>query len=105
METRVNVTSVQLLAELLQARRGGTRPDGAFRTKELKKILGWSIDSVRDALLELKTAGVVECVHISVETLSEKNQAIPHYRIKDGEDIEQLVERMLESRNKENDND
>lgn len=101
METRVNVTSAQLLAELLRARRSGTRPDGAYRTKELKKALGWSMDSVRDALWELKGTGVVECIHISVETLSGKNQMIPHYRIKDGEEIEQLVELMLDGKDKE----
>jgi DNA-binding GntR family transcriptional regulator len=94
-EETVEITKAQLLAELLRAKRKGEKPEGALRTRDLSKILGWKRDVVRDALGELKEAGVIESVMVTVVTLDEKRQPIPHYRLIDGDETDKLVSELL----------
>ncbi|MHC4542941.1 MAG: hypothetical protein ACYSYL_00240 [Planctomycetota bacterium] len=86
------VTRSQLLAELLEAKRSTSRPEGALRTKTLKKQLGMSLERVRDMLAELKEEGLVEAVQIHMRVLDDKVQPIVHYRIPDSVSEEELLE-------------
>ena len=95
----LRVTSAELLTELLLAKRDSTKPMGALRTTEIKDRLGWSMENVRRFLLELKEEGIIEVVKVRIMTLDDKAQPTPHYRIKDGAEVEELVERMIEQRN------
>jgi len=96
METEeVGVTSTELLMELLKAKRDTSRPSGALRTNEIKRLLGWSTDNIRKFLKSLKDDGLIEVIKVRVVTLDDKAQPLPHYRIKDDPEVEALVESMI----------
>lgn len=87
-----DVTRADLLAELLEARRSGQRPEGALRTRDLKVQLGFSVERVRALLEELKEEGLVEVVRVYMQVLDNKNQPVTHYRIPDSVSTEELLE-------------